>query len=112
MDGTDFAKNPVTPSIYLYRQVARPMTSTKWPSPWPARTLIVAAWKRGILPSNDHPKDAVRLMEIGREENAATVAVTHFEMRHPWNRQAPELFAKTACFWFENREIPHGFKKL
>jgi pimeloyl-ACP methyl ester carboxylesterase len=82
------------------------------PQPWPARTLIVVAGKRGILPSNDHPEDAKKLAGIGRELNADTVAMTHPLMRHPWNIQDPKLFAETTCAWFERRPIPDGFEPL
>jgi hypothetical protein len=51
-------------------------------------------------------------MEIGRERNPGTIAVIHPAMRHPWNRQAPMLFAETARAWFEEGEIPSGFEKL
>ena len=113
MDGTDLPRgDPSACTIDLCRQIVPPMIETTWPSPWPARTLIVAAGKSGILPSSDHPHDAVKLMEIGRERNRETIAVTHPAMRHPWNRQAPLLFAETARAWFEGEEIPSGFEKL
>lgn len=82
----------------------------EWPPPsWPARTLIIAAGKRSILPTSDHPEDAKRLAGIGRELNADTVAMTHPLMRHPWNCQDPKLFAETTCAWFERRPVPDGF---
>jgi pimeloyl-ACP methyl ester carboxylesterase len=113
MDGMDVQRGePGTCTIDLCRQIAPPMIETTWPSPWPARTLIVAAGKSGILPSSDHPHDAVKLMGIGRKRNPETIAVTHPAMRHPWNRQAPLLFAETARAWFEGGEILSGFKKL
>ena len=113
MDGADIQRgDSATSTLGLCRQILPPMISATWPSPWPARTLIVAAGKSGILPTGDHPQDAVRLMEIGRGRNSATIAVTHPEMRHPWNRQDPVLFAETARAWFEGEEIPAGFKKL
>ncbi|CAI7573933.1 unnamed protein product [Penicillium bialowiezense] len=87
-------------------------TPYEWPVPWPARTLIVAAGKGGLIPTSDHPHDAVKLMNIGKELNGETVAYTHLDMRHPWNRQAPKLFAETAEAWFEQRELPEGFVKL
>jgi hypothetical protein len=99
-------------TLDLCRQIVPPMIEAKWPSPWPARTLIVAAGKSGILPTSDHSRDAVKLMEIGGERNPDTIAVTHPAMRHPWNRRAPELFAETARAWFEREEIPDGLKKL
>ncbi len=113
MDGTDIPRgDPETCTVELYRHIIPILTTSTWPSPWPARTLIVAAGKGGIIPSHDHPHDAVKLMEIGRELNAKTVAVTHPEMRHPWNRQDPVLFAKTAQSWFVGEDIPKGFEKL
>jgi pimeloyl-ACP methyl ester carboxylesterase len=113
MDGTDIPHgDPRTCTMDLCRQIILPMTETTWPSPWPARTLIVAAGKGGIIPSRDHPHDAVKLMKIGRERNPGTIAVIHPAMRHPWNRQAPMLFAETARAWFEEGEIPSGFEKL
>ncbi|KAG9253645.1 Alpha/Beta hydrolase protein [Emericellopsis atlantica] len=115
MDGADLPlidTNACT--LELCRQVVSPVTTstTQWPSPWRARTLIVAAGKGGLIPSSDHPHDAVKLMEIGRELNPETVAYTHPSMRHPWNRQAPLLFAETSEAWFEQKELPGGFVKL
>ncbi|RDL34619.1 uncharacterized protein BP5553_07747 [Venustampulla echinocandica] len=111
MDGTDLGHSGPC-SIELCRQVVPPMIETTWPSPWPARTLIVAAGKSGILPSSDRLEDARKLMDIGREKNVETIAVTHPLMRHPWNRQAPLLFAQTARAWFEGEQIPSGFEDL
>jgi hypothetical protein len=51
-------------------------------------------------------------MEIRRQLNRETVDFRHPEMRHPWNRQDPVLFAETARCWFEGKEIPSGFEKL
>lgn len=113
MDGTDIPRTDTgTCTLDLCRQIVSPDTPTQWPSPWRARTLIVAAGKGGIIPSADHPHDAVKLMQIGRELNAETVAYTHPQMRHPWNRQAPQLFADTTVAWIERKELPEGFVKL
>jgi len=111
MDGTDISReDPCT--LDLCRQIVPAMITTKWPSPWPARTLIVAAGKSGILPSSDDPQDAIKLRDIGRERNPETIAFTHPAMRHPWNRQAPLLWAETTRAWFEKGEMPSGFEKL
>jgi pimeloyl-ACP methyl ester carboxylesterase len=113
MDGTDIQGGKSGSwTLELCRQIVPVIVTTIWPSPWPARTLIVAAGKGGIIPSKDHPRDAARLMEIGRQLNRETVAFRHPEMRHPWNRQDPVLFAETASCWFEGKEIPSGFEKL
>lgn len=113
MDGADLPRaDTSTCTLDLCRQIVSPETPFEWPSPWPARTLVVAAGKGGLIPTNDHPHDAVKLMEIGRGMNGETVAYTHLSMRHPWNRQAPQLFAETAKAWFEREELPDGFIKL
>ena len=112
MDDTDIL--PGNCSLSLSRAVAQALciNEEQWPSPWPARTLIVAAGKSGILPTADHPQDAIKLWDIGRKANKDSKAYTHADMRHPWNRQAPELFAQTAKKWFEQAVVPDGFKEL
>lgn len=116
MDGADSgdgAESESTPcTLALCRAVVDAQSGSKWPSSWPAKTLIVAAIKRGIVPSDDSPQDAKRLAEIGRQSNEGTFAVSHADMRHPWNRQAPLLFAESAKAWFERKEISPGFKRL
>ena len=113
MDGTDIqGGDSGSWTLELCRQIVPVLVTKTWPSPWLARTLIVAAGKGGIIPSKDHPHDAVRLMEIGRQLNPETVAFKHSEMRHPWNRQDPALFAETARCWFERENLPSGFEKL
>lgn len=111
MDDADLEKVDLSVcTLQLCQQIVDPMTETEWPSPWRARTLIVAAGKRGLIPSSDHLDDAKRLAQIGKEVNMSTFAVTHPDMRHPWNRQAPELFAQTTLAWFDKKELPHGFQ--
>lgn len=118
MDGTDIQRtNLDTCTVQLCRDMCARMGSEGtgdegWPKPWKARTLIVAAGKAGILPTADHPHDAVRLAKLGREANPETRAVTHPDMRHPWNRQAPELWARTARAWIEKTGLPEGFVDL
>ncbi|EMD00692.1 hypothetical protein BAUCODRAFT_180153 [Baudoinia panamericana UAMH 10762] len=84
----------------------------QWPGPWPARTCIICAGKSGILPTADHPHDAVKLRDIGRKRNAEDVAFTHPLMRHPWCEQDPKLFADAARSWFEHQPLPIGFVEL
>lgn len=110
MDGADLPRTDTgTCTLELCRQIVSPETPSEWPAPWKSRTLIVAAGRGGFIPTSDHPHDAVRLMEIGRELNAETVAYTHSAMRHPWNRQDPVLFAETAAAWIQGRQLPEGF---
>ncbi|RDW71650.1 alpha hydrolase-19 [Coleophoma crateriformis] len=67
MDGTDLGHSGPC-SMQLCRQVVPAMVESTWPSPWPARTLIVAAGKSGILPTSDRAQDARKLMDIGERE--------------------------------------------
>jgi pimeloyl-ACP methyl ester carboxylesterase len=113
MDGADIPRIDTNVcTLDLCRQIVSPERPTQWPSPWSARTLIVAAGKGGLVPTKDSSGDAVKLMMIGRELNEETIAYTHLEMRHPWNRQDPRLFAETAAAWVEHKDLPEGFVKL
>lgn len=113
MDGTDVRRTDTNDcTLELCRAIVTPMTTYAWPKPWKASTLVMAAGKSGFLPTADHAEDAVRLADIGKQGNEDTTAVTHKEMRHPWNRQDPKLFAETARAWFEKRELPAGFERL
>lgn len=111
MDGTDIPPTSLS-TLTLCRQIMTPSPELQWPSPWAARTLIVVAAKGGLVPSADNKEIALRLMKTGRESNPETIAYVHPEMRHPWNRQKPQLFADTAIAWIEEGNMPDGFEKL
>jgi pimeloyl-ACP methyl ester carboxylesterase len=111
MDGTDIGR--LSPSLELCRQVADNMKTASYPTAWPAPTLIIAAGRGGLVPSYDHPEDAKKVAEIGRQRNDHTLAVTHPLMRHPWNRQDPLLFANTVRGWVGgDYSVPVGFARL
>lgn len=112
MDGADFPRHKLSNlPLELNKQIFAPEDS-KWPLPWPAKTLIVAAGKKGILPTDDNADTARRLAEVGREGNEETCAVVHYGMRHPWSRQAPELFAEAVDAWFREGRVLEGFVLL
>lgn len=114
MDGVDLPRTDLRMCTVEYnRQVfATTEDAEKWPQPWPARTLVIAAGKGGLIPSDDRPQDATKLAGIGREANSATRAVKHPDMRHPWIWQDPKLFAETTKLWFEQETVPAGFVPL
>lgn len=114
MDGTDLSPLDMSIcSLSLCRDICAPRSAAdKWPRPWPARTLIIAASKGGLIPSNDSTADAQRLARIGQQQNAHTAAYTHPQMRHPWNRQAPLLFAATVSSWIGESSVPASFVPL
>lgn len=113
LDGADLRpidQASITPS--LCGEIMNSSTPGVWPSPWPARTLIIAATKSGIIPSLDYPEHAMKLANIGRQLNSETRAVQHKAMRHPWNRQAPEVFSTTVQAWIEGKNIGDDFVSL
>lgn len=116
MDDADIKPSANPPSWSLCRSVADALCikDEQWPSPWPARTLIIAAGKSGILPTADHPHDAKRLRDIALEVQGSgdTKAVTHPDLRHPWDRQRPELFAEAVEMWCETGNVVDGFVEL
>lgn len=115
MDGADLQQELRSGSLSFCREIIRCLSGVdSWPPiPWPSRTMIVAAGKRNwFLPSADHPEDAKKLADIGKIMNGRTVAVVHPLMRHPWNRQAPELFAEAVWTWFEKGRLTEGFQHL
>jgi pimeloyl-ACP methyl ester carboxylesterase len=83
-----------------------------WPTPWPARTCIINAGKRGLLPTGDVPTHTIMFRDIGRKGNLETTAYNHPGMHHPWFRQDPKLFAEAVSCWFEHRPLPDGFVEL
>ncbi|KAK1810689.1 hypothetical protein LTR12_014930 [Friedmanniomyces endolithicus] len=117
MDGTDMQGVDLSRvTLPLCRAIMSTITAEsgdgEWAKPWSARTCIISAGKAGIVPSADHPEDAVKYRDIGRKGNAETVAFMHHLMRHPWNRQDPGLFARAARCWFERESLPAGFVEL
>lgn len=118
MDGADIQqelRSGTNGSLSFCREIIRCLSGVdSWPPiPWPSRTMIVAAGKKNwFLPSADHPEDAKKLADIGKIMNDRTVAVVHPLMRHPWNRQAPGLFAEAVWTWFENGKVKEGFQHL
>lgn len=113
MDGADFP-DIAMPSMQLCREIAAPHTSSEGENaeikPWSARTLIVAAGKKDWLPTADRPEDARRLRDLLLDaQSGQTRAVTHPELRHPWSRQRPELFAKVVDTWIKKGRVVEGF---
>lgn len=112
MDGADLPRPDLSKvTLKRIRQIFN-AEGVRWPKPWPARTLVVAAGKRGLLPTNDNADQARELAEIGRKLNPETKAVTNAVIRHPWSRQVPVLFAECVVKWIEGEELPPGFVEL
>jgi pimeloyl-ACP methyl ester carboxylesterase len=79
---------------------------------WEARTLVVAATKGGLVPTNDSIKDARTLASLAQQKNPETKAVQNKTMRHGWSRQDPKLFAEAVMCWIENKPLPSSFEPI
>nr|POE72325.1 putative 2-succinyl-6-hydroxy-2,4-cyclohexadiene-1-carboxylate synthase [Quercus suber] len=113
MSGVEMSDMPSKPYKWKeYQELSDIFSSDHWPATWNARTLIIAAGKSGLLPTNDNLDNARRLRDIGRQSNPATAAYVHPDMRHPWLRQDPQLWATTAKAWFHGGTLPTGFREL
>jgi pimeloyl-ACP methyl ester carboxylesterase len=79
---------------------------------WEARTLVVAATKGGLVPTNDSIKDARTLALLAQQKNPETMAVQNKTMRHGWSRQDPKLFADAIMCWIESKPLPNSFEPV
>ncbi|KAB5533351.1 hypothetical protein GE09DRAFT_1143639, partial [Coniochaeta sp. 2T2.1] len=73
------------------------------------RTACPRSWVRWAMDGADLPRidPQTCTLDLCRQLlNPETITYTHPHMRHPWNRQAPQLFAQTAEAWIEGRELP------
>jgi pimeloyl-ACP methyl ester carboxylesterase len=110
MDSADIQSSPW--SSKLNREICTAVVTDEVIEPISARTLVIAATKGGFIPSNDRIPDARGLGDVAKAANSQSRVVEHRGMRHPWNRQDPELFAKTVMAWIEGSELPAGFLNL
>lgn len=66
-----------------------------------ARVLVVAATKRGVLPTDDNLSRTKAVAD-----RLGGVAVEVPTMRHAWIIQDPSLFARVMTAWVEGEELP------
>lgn len=114
MDGTDFQFGDVSICTLDFNKeiFCGSLSEEDWPQ-FEARTLVIAATKKGILPTDDNIQVARKVAEVGQKQNGKTFAVQHNAMRHPWNRQDPRLFAEVIKAWVEQKgALPSGFERL
>ena len=68
IDGTDIRRT-FSASLSLCTQIAHIVSGAERLQPWSARTLTIVAGKGGLVPSNDNPKAARKLVELGNEHD-------------------------------------------
>jgi pimeloyl-ACP methyl ester carboxylesterase len=110
MAGTDFRRmKKGACTLSTSQQIVATCVSDEWPNPSSARVLIVAAT---MGPIHDRIPDAIKLRDIEKKGNPESRAVQHKQMKHPWNRQDPALFAEIVRSWIEGSELHAGFEEL
>jgi pimeloyl-ACP methyl ester carboxylesterase len=98
-------------TLQLCREVIAILVTDEEIPPVQARTLVVAATKRGFLPTNDSVKDAKMVRECVKKGNLESKAAEVYR-RHPWDLQDPQLFAKSVIAWIEGTILPEDLKVL
>jgi pimeloyl-ACP methyl ester carboxylesterase len=115
MDGIEHTTDITTPHDFThFKKVWTMVTDDEdvRDKPWKARTLVVAASKGGLIPTNDSTKDASELALLAQQENPESMAVQNKTMRHGWIRQDPKLVAEAAMCWIEKKPLPEGFEPI
>jgi pimeloyl-ACP methyl ester carboxylesterase len=115
MDGIEHTTGTTTPHNFAhFKKVWNLVTDDGdvKDKPWKARTLVVAASKGGLIPTNDSTKDASGLALLAQQDNPESMAVQNKRMRHGWIRQDPKLVAKAVMCWIESKPLPDGFETI
>lgn len=101
-------------TVALCREILEFMKAM--PNHFPKRTLVVAASKGGLIPTNDNLEDAKFFGEMAGKgpEGDHSECVKHDGMRHAWSRQDAQLFAQTIEAWVDRGHVitEDGFERL
>lgn len=100
----DDGRAPCT--IALCRELISVLVSDKEIQTVEVRTLIIAATKRGLLPTNDSVETARLFGRVMKRRNSSSKAVEIKTMRHAWNLQEPPLFAQAIRAWINEEALP------
>ena len=115
MDGIEHTTGTTTPHDFSHFKKVWCMVTDDGDvrdKPWKARTLVVAASKGGLIPTNDSTKDARELALLAQQKNPESTAVQNKRMRHGWIRQDPQLVAEAVMCWIESKLLPDGFEPI
>lgn len=110
--GGDEAWPRTARTLELCRGVVEVLVAGQETRPLKARTLVVAATKGGVVPTDDNVDAARDAWKALSQGNAESRAVKIASTRHPWNEQDPKLFAESILAWMEKRALPEGFEDL
>jgi len=100
-------------NVRICREVIAVLCATDEVPALGTRCLVVAATKRGLVPSDDNVEEAKKVGMAVRGGGDKECRVMQMrEMRHPWDMQAPELFARCVVAWVEGRELPEEMEEV
>lgn len=111
-EGSEEAWPRTVRTLELCRGVVGVLVAGQETRPLKARTLVLAATKGGVVPTDDNVDAARDAWKALSQGNAESRAVKIASMRHPWNEQDPKLFAESILAWMEKRALPGGFEDL
>jgi pimeloyl-ACP methyl ester carboxylesterase len=97
---------PADTSFTAWRCITDALCNDEFPTPWPARTLIVAVGRPGFPQFGDSPTVALRLCSIGRQANPQTAAYGSVDLTHAWPIINPQLFATAVHQWLQQGTVP------
>lgn len=109
---TSSSTRPPDTSFAAWHSIADTLCNDKWPTPWPARTLIVAVGRPGFPQFGDSPPAAQRLCSIGRQGNPQTTVYGSVDLTHAWPVFNPELFATAVKEWFQQGTVPDFLERI
>lgn len=115
IDGIEFATDTQTPKNFAHFKKVWNMIMDNEDikdAAWSARTLVVAATKGGLIPTNDSLKDAQALAKLAQEGNGHRRVVQNKTIRHAWSRQLPKLFADAVTCWIQCGPLPDTFEAI
>ena len=97
-------------SLAVTRDILNILISSRELEPIPVRTLVVAATRKDILPTDniDHSR---RLFATITPDNGSKL-VQNRQMRHPWNVEAPRQFAEMIQLSIANVQLPPEFEEV
>jgi pimeloyl-ACP methyl ester carboxylesterase len=99
-------------NMQLCRDITGTLARDQDVRPVEARTLIVAATKKGWMKFPDPIDDARFVVTRMKQGNKESRGIQVKRGSHPWNVQLPSLFAGAVKAWIEGRNLPDGIEDL
>lgn len=97
-------------SYAVTRDILNILISARELDPIAVRTLVVAATKKSLLPTDniEHSRELFKRIT----PNNHSELMQHRKMPHPWNFEAPMEFADMVVRWISGQSLPEGLEAL